>query len=101
MLADEFKEFLISTGDTQRVASLYHELAIAKPSSTATWAAYSRMCSEFGGALCASKASFGMIRARSSFVIDEPPGTPQRRGLFARITPEEMCATAGGLCTQN
>ncbi|MXP44629.1 tetratricopeptide repeat protein [Allopontixanthobacter sediminis] len=101
MLADEYRDFLLRVGDTQRIVSLYHELALAKPSSAATWKAYAKMCSNFGGALCASKATSGMTRARMSLVIDEPPGTPQRRGLFARITPEEVCAASGGLCTEN
>lgn len=99
MLADQYRKFLVGIGDTARVVSLYQDLAIAKPSSVATWAAFSRVCAEYGDEICAGKVAAGMARARSSFLIDEPPGTPRRRGLFARITPEQICATTGGICT--
>lgn len=99
LLADAYQKFLVANGDTSRVVSLYQDLAMAKPSSVAAWTAFSRACAEFGEEICARKVESGMARAKSSFVIDEPPGTPQRRGLFARITPEQICATTGGVCT--
>lgn len=99
MLADAYRDFLLAEGDTARVVSLYQDLAMAKPSSVPAWAAFSRMCAEFGDALCAAKVTSGLGRAKSSFAVDDRPGTPHRRGLFARITPEQICATTGGICT--
>jgi predicted Zn-dependent protease len=99
LLADAYRTFLVASGDTNRVVSLYQDLAMAKPSSVAAWTAFSHVCAEFGDEICARKVENGLARAKSSFVIDEPPGTPQRRGLFARITPEQICATTGGVCT--
>jgi predicted Zn-dependent protease len=99
LLADAYREFLVDSGDTNRVVSLYQDLAIAKPSSVVAWTAFARACAEFGDGICARKVESGLARAKTSFVIDEPPGTPPRRGLFARITPEEICATTGGVCT--
>lgn len=99
LLADAYQKFLVASGDTNRVVSLYQDLAMAKPSSVAAWKAFSRACIEYGDEICARKVENGLARAKSSFVIDEPPGTPQRRGLFARITPEQICATTGGVCT--
>lgn len=99
MLADAYRTFLLAQGDTDRVVSLYQDLALAKPSSVPAWAAFSRVCAEFGDALCAAKVTSGLARAKSSFAVDDRPGTPHRRGLFARITPEQICAATGGICT--
>ncbi len=101
MLADAYRNFLLSEGDTARVVSLYQELAIAKPSSIPTWATFSRVCAEYGDTLCAAKVTSGIARAKSSIAVDDVPGTPLRRGLFSRITPEQICATTGGICTES
>ncbi len=99
MLVDAYRNFLLAEGDTARVVTLYQDLAMAKPSSVPAWAAYSRVCAEFGDALCAAKVTSGLARAKTSFAVDDRPGTPHRRGLFARITPEQICAATGGVCT--
>lgn len=101
MLANAYRQFLLSEGDRSRVVSIYQDLALAKPSSVPAWTAFARACDEFGDELCAAKAAQGLARSKESFVVDEPPGTPHRRGLFARITPEQICATAGGVCTES
>lgn len=98
-LADAYRAFLLRVGDRQRAVTLDQDVAIAKPSSVRAWAVYSRTCSQYGDALCAAKAEAGLARARVSFLVDDPPGTPRRRGLFARISPEKICATSGGVCT--
>lgn len=99
LLADAYRNYLLAEGDTARVVSLYQDLAMAKPSSVPAWTAFARVCAEYGGDLCANKVATGLTRARSSIAVDDPPGTPHRRGLFARITPEQICATTGGICT--
>ena len=99
MLAGAYRDFLLAEGDRARVVSLYQELAMAKPSSVPAWSAFARVCTEFGDELCAAKVASGLARAKSNFAVDDPPGTPHRRGLFARITPEQICATTGGICT--
>ena len=100
-LAQRYKELLLSWGDTKRIVSLDKEVALASPSSIRSWAIFGESCSRFGDVLCAKEAKQGLSRARMSFIVDDPPGTPRRRGLFARITPEKICATTGGICTDS
>jgi tetratricopeptide (TPR) repeat protein len=99
LMAGLYEAFLRKTGERGRVVSLYGELAAAKPSSSAQWQKLSRICTEFGDRICEVKAQRGLAIAKQSFVIDEPPGTPRARGLFARITPEQICRSSGGICT--
>jgi hypothetical protein len=98
-LAARYEAFLRSVGDNGRVLSLYGDVASAKPSSIQAWNDFARVCQEFGNAICEMKIKRGLAAARTSFVIDEPPGTPRARGLFARITPEQICRSSGGVCT--
>lgn len=99
ILAGLYEGFLRELGERARILSLYGDLAAAKPSSTRVWQKLGRLCSEFGDTVCEVKAQRGLAAARRSFVIDEPPGTPKARGLFARITPEQICRSSGGVCT--
>lgn len=99
MLADAYAKFLLERGDTQRAVSLYQDLGLAKPSSTSAWSRFAQMCRSYGDETCARRAADGLARAKSSIAIDPPPGTPHRRGLLARISPEQICAATGGLCT--
>jgi len=98
-LAARYEAFLRSIGDKERALSLYGDLAAAKPSSVQAWNLFARVCKEFGDEVCQMKVKRGLAVARTSFVIDEVPGTPRARGLFARITPEQICRSAGGVCT--
>ncbi len=98
-LASDYHKFLLQLGDTARVLSVSHEVALAKPSSTKAWTNYLNFCDRYGNSSCTVTASAGLDRASRSYVIDEPPGTPRRRGLFARITPEKICSNTGGICT--
>lgn len=100
-LAAEYEQFLRKVDDRARILSMFGELAAAMPSSTRTWRAYGRICTETNDAACAAKANSGLIRAKRSFMIDDVPGSPKRRGLFARITPERICAITGGVCTDS
>ena len=100
-LARHYRELLFSWGDTKRIVSLDREVALASPSSIRNWAIFGESCSRFGDVLCAKEAKQGLSRAKMSFIVDDPPGTPRRRGLFARITPEKICATTGGICTDS
>jgi tetratricopeptide (TPR) repeat protein len=97
-LAAVYKEFLARIGDRQRMITLDRDLAAASPSSTRAWQIYAESCTKFGDAICSNKASQGMSLARKNFFIDEPPGTPKRKGLFARLSPEQLCKTQGGVC---
>lgn len=99
-LADEFQQFLLRNAERDRIVSLYRELALAKPSSISAWSAFSRACAQFGTALCAKEATAGMAKAQIRFMVDEPPGTPHRRGMFARITPDDVCASGSPQCTE-
>lgn len=99
ILAARYEEFLRELGDTGRIVSLYDDFAMASPSSTRAWREFARVCAEFGAEGCRLKTERGLARAEMSFVIDDPPGTPRMRGLFARITPEQICRSSGGVCT--
>lgn len=101
LLASHYKQFLIKIGDTGRIVSLARSVALASPSSTNAWQNYLTLCRQYADSNCSNKASAGLARAQRSFVIDDLPGTPKRRGLFARITPEKICSTTGGICTDN
>jgi tetratricopeptide (TPR) repeat protein len=99
LLAARYEAFLRKVGDRARIVSLYGDLATAKPSSEKAWQEFARVCEEFGNRVCKAKVERGLAVAGRSFVIDEPPGTPRARGLFARITPEQICRSSGGVCT--
>ncbi|MEG4126806.1 hypothetical protein QUA31_25055 [Microcoleus sp. Pol14D5] len=99
LLTGLYEAFLRKASDRYRIVSIYGELAAAKPSSVGAWQKLSRLCAEFGDKVCEAKAQRGLVTAQRSFVIDEPPGTPRKRGLFARITPEQICRSSGGVCT--
>lgn len=101
MLADAYRTFLLRSNDTARIVSLYQDLSMAKPSSVPAWTEYARLCQTYGDALCAAKATTGMARAKASFTVDDPPGTPLRRGMFARIAPNKICTAPGGVCTES
>ena len=101
ILAKHYKERLLGWGDKRRIVSLDKEVAMATPSSIKSWVIFADSCSRFGDGSCAKEANQGLARAKTSFVVDDPPGTPRRRGLFARITPEKICATTGGICTES
>jgi tetratricopeptide (TPR) repeat protein len=98
-LAAQYKKMLTIWGDTSRIVSLDRDVALANPSSIAAWSVYAQSCSIYGDSQCATMASNGLTKAKTRFMIDDPPGTPSRKGLFSRITPKEICAVAGGLCT--
>ncbi|MDC8753612.1 tetratricopeptide repeat protein [Erythrobacter sp. sf7] len=99
ILAARYEAFLRKVGDSARIVSLYGDLAMAKPSSEKAWQEFARVCEEFGNRVCKAKIERGLAAAKQSFVIDDPPGTPRARGLFARITPEQICRSSGGVCT--
>jgi tetratricopeptide (TPR) repeat protein len=101
LLARRYETVLRQTGDHDRIVSLYGDLASAKPSSTRSWQNFAIACREWGTSVCEAKAERGLANAARSFVIDEPPGTPRSRGLFSRITPEQICRSSGGVCTGN
>jgi tetratricopeptide (TPR) repeat protein len=101
LLARQYEPVLRQIGDHGRIVSLYGDLASAKPSSARAWENFARVCREWGDSICAMTVERGLANAARSFVIDEPPGTPRSRGLFARITPEQICRSSGGICTGN
>lgn len=101
LLARRYEAVLRQIGDRGRVVSLYGDLASTKPSSTRAWNNFARVCTELGDSVCAMQVERGLANAARSFVIDEPPGTPRARGLFSRITPEQICRSSGGVCTGN
>lgn len=99
LLIEEYEQFLRRLGDNARVRSLYADLAAAAPSSVKALQSLARVCSEFEDQVCLAKADRGLDAARRSFVIDDVPGAPRARGIFSRITPEQICRTTGGVCT--
>lgn len=100
-LAVAYEQFLREVGDRARILSMFGELAAAMPSSARTWRAFARVCAEANETTCTAKANSGLLKANRSFMIDDVPGSPKRRGLFARITPERICAITGGVCTES
>lgn len=99
LLAAEYEAFLRETGERSRIVSLYADLTYAKPSSIPAWEAYARVCDEFKTDCLGTRPASGLVNARTRYVIDLPPGTPRRTGLFAQIRPEQICRSTGGVCT--
>jgi len=99
LLTQAYERFLRGSDNKARIISLYADLSAALPSSVRVQDSFLRVCAEFGDRACSAKAARGRDFALRSFLIDEPPGTPRARGLFSRITPEQICRTAGGICT--
>jgi tetratricopeptide (TPR) repeat protein len=97
-LVESYRKFLATLGDKDRIISLSREFALASPSSIKAWNIFAASCSEFGDARCAGQVQRGLAIARKSYFIDEPPGTPRQRGLFARIAPDQNCNKTGGAC---
>jgi tetratricopeptide (TPR) repeat protein len=99
LLVEAYARFLRRVGDSVRLKSLYADLAAAAPSSVAVVQSLARVCAETRDPVCSAKAARGLDFARRSYLVDDPPGTPRARGLFSRITPEQICRTTGGVCT--
>ena len=99
LLAGEYGAFLRRIGDPSRLATLYADLVAASPSSIKTAKAYAAVCEETRDAVCRVKAGRALEMAARSYLIDDAPGAPKQRGLFSRITPEQICRAAGGICT--
>lgn len=98
-MAQAYEAFLRERGDEARIVSLYAGLAYARPSSVGAWEAFGKVCDEFNTPVCKRQVAQGLASARLRFYIDDAPGTPRRRGLFSRITPEQICQRTGGVCT--
>ena len=101
LLASLYKKFLLKWGDEERALSIDKDVALASPSSTKSWTTFFQTCSRSRDTACGKVARDGLARAKLSFLVDDAPGMPRRRGLFARITPEKICATTGGICTES
>lgn len=99
LLTQSYEQFLRRLGDGARVKSIYADLAAAAPSSVKALQSLVRVCSESEDPVCLAKANGGLAFAQRSFVIDDAPGAPRARGLFSRISPEQICRTTGGVCT--
>ena len=82
-----YAKFLTDTGDDTRARSVLRELALATPSSTHAWALVLNECDRQGDTRCATEARNRLAKAKTTFVIDDPPGFPRRRGLFGRLSP--------------
>lgn len=98
-LAAEYRAFLRQIGSPTRVMSLYGDFAAASPSSLMAARLYLAVCEEANDPVCLIKAQRAVDQAKRSFLIDDAPGAPKNRGLFSRITPEQICRASGGVCT--
>ncbi|MEM9085898.1 MAG: hypothetical protein AAGB23_08245 [Pseudomonadota bacterium] len=101
LLAAAYEAFLRETGDLSRIVSLYADLTYAKPSSIRAWEAYAKVCAEFKADCLGTRLESGLLNSRERYVIDLPPGTPRRTGLFAQIRAEQICRSTGGICTDS
>lgn len=99
LLAAEYSSYLRRIGEQGRLVSLHADLVAAAPSSMKAARRYAAVCEVAGSAACRSRAEQAIRSASRSFVIDDAPGTPKDRGLFSRITPEQICRATGGVCT--
>lgn len=84
-LLEAYIRYLHDSGDRTRSVSATRAFARAVPSSMRAWEIMAAECQRAGDAACMQGAYEGFQEAKKTVVVDDPPGTPQDRGLFGRI----------------
>jgi tetratricopeptide (TPR) repeat protein len=84
-LLEAYTQYLHQLGDKSRATSVTRAFARAMPSSERAWMIFGTQCQWAGDAACVQSAVAGLNDARTSYLVDDPPGTPPNRGLFGRI----------------
>ncbi len=84
-LHNDYADWLLTKDSGTRALSATRELARDTPASIRAWQLYGRICAATATAGCAADAAAGLARARTTYGIDQPPGTAPTRGLFGRL----------------
>lgn len=84
-LLEAYMGFLHRLGDKGRAVSVARTFARNVPSSERAWSIFAAECRAVGDEACLRSAMSGLEAARTSYLVDDPPGTAPNRGLFGRI----------------
>jgi len=80
-----YTQYLHDLGDRERALSVARSFARGLPSSEQAWTLFLAQCRAARDEACARTAQSGLDNARTTYLVDDPPGTPVDRGLFGRI----------------
>lgn len=84
-LVQSYMQYLHELGDRGRVGSVARNFARALPSSEKAWGQLLAQCRATRDETCTRVAQNGLENARTSYLVDDPPGEPADRGLFGRF----------------
>ncbi|MBT2188954.1 tetratricopeptide repeat protein [Sphingobium nicotianae] len=84
-LLEKYTQYLHQLGDKGRAVSVTRAFARAVPSATKAWEVMGAQCQWAGDQACLQNAYQGFAAAKTSYMVDDTPGTPPNRGLFGRI----------------
>ena len=85
MMIEKYTQFLHEAGDKSRAISATRAFARTLPSSVRAWTLFAAQCQWAADQVCMQAAMQGRNHAQTSYLVDDPPGTPPNRGLFGRI----------------
>jgi len=85
LLLERYTQFLHQSGDKGRAVSVARAFARATPSSVRAWSFLAEQCRWAKDEGCLQGALAGQKNAETTYLVDDPPGTPRNRGLFGRI----------------
>lgn len=85
LLLENFTQFLHDSDDKGRAVSAARAFARATPSSVRAWTILAVQCQWAGDQACLQNALAGRKNAETTYLVDNPPGTPPNRGLFGPI----------------
>ncbi|MBN8820108.1 MAG: tetratricopeptide repeat protein [Sphingomonas sp.] len=84
-ILEAYTQYLHQLGDTGRAVSAARSFARDLPSSERAWSFLRTQCERAGDAGCLQTATTGLENAKTSYLVDDLPGTPADRGLFGRL----------------
>jgi tetratricopeptide (TPR) repeat protein len=84
-ILEAYTQYLHQLGDTGRAVSAARSFARDLPSSERAWSFLRTQCERAGDAVCLRTAMTGLENAKTSYLVDDLPGTPADRGLFGRL----------------
>jgi tetratricopeptide (TPR) repeat protein len=84
-LVSRYTQFLQTLKDKGRAISVTTMFARQSPASQRAWTLLAAQCLAAANASCKQAADKGLAKAKTLFELDNPPGSPQDRGIFSKI----------------
>jgi len=85
LIIEKYAQYLHESGDKSRAMSATRAFARSLPSSVRAWTILGAQCQWAADETCMRLAVQGRDHAKTSYLVDDPPGTPPNRGLLGRI----------------